>query len=187
MVSTAAAPANESITEMMEHGLSPEDATYRESVEALAVSGSSDRFSNGAPIHAAIIFDVFFRHAKRSVKIFCQNLAENVFSCPLILKSAKEAVARGVSISVITQKKADETVFSEWLKSLPNVFFIENASKKDPRIRMLNSNFAVMDSTAYRYEENAAKIHAVACMNDRNTARKLEGLFALIAPSEIGA
>lgn len=139
---------------------------------------SSARFSNGAPIHAAIIFDVFFRKATRYVKIFCRNLSSKVFDASWIVESAEQALSRGVAIYVVSQTVAEDSVFKTWLESKSDkVTFIQNASESKPIANMLSCNFAVMDGIAYRYEGNAQEINAVACMNDRSVSAKLDDLF----------
>lgn len=151
---------------------------YRENVELMAKLKSPRKFGNGAPIHAAIIFESFFRNASRSVKIFCKNLDREVFGRQWLFEAAKAAFARGVNISVIVKKEPEQSEFKTWLESVretPAVSFclLKNSPAKSSD---LECNFATMDSIAYRFEPNEDEITAVACMNDPDAAGRLDAL-----------
>lgn len=156
---------------------------YRENVELMAKLKSPRKFGNGAPIHAAIIFESFFRHATHSVKIFCKTLDEKVFGRKWLCDAAEAAFMRGVNISVIVKEEPEESTFKEWLESVcitPAVSFCSlkgNLGKAEG----VDCNFATMDSIAYRFEPNENKIVAVACMNDPDAAERLDVFHAQIA------
>src|SRR5438105_3703709 len=77
--------------------------SYREAVEALMRLQSGEVIANSIPLHAAIIFEVFFKHAKDHVRIFCKNLNNQVFGKDFVVNSAREAVLRGVQIWILIQ------------------------------------------------------------------------------------
>lgn len=164
-----------------DHSLEFSVNRYRQQVEALAREGSSTVFRNGAASHASVIFETFFRHAEKSVHIFANKLSSAVFGHDWMVKCASEAVDRGVGISVITQDTPESNPFTDWLannKSHPGIAFKTHARQNPEVGGRLQCNFAVMDGRAYRFEEDAARHEAVACMHDdTGIAEKLELMF----------
>jgi len=156
---------------------------YSQLVESLFKTDSTELISNGAPLHAAILYEKFFQHAKASVVIFCKKLASEVFTEPLILSQAERALARGVSIRVVTQdEEVDKNIFSEWIKEKANTD--ERVSclsgQHVAKIRDIEANFTVMDGRAYRLEKERGEIKATACVNDPVLAEKLTAIFEKI-------
>ena len=159
------------------------EQSYRESVEALERLKSSKVFQNGMPVHAAIIFETFFRHAKKAVKIFCRNLSRDVFDEPWLLEAAQKAVLeRGVSLSVFVKEQPDQSSFLNWLRrneGHPAVVFASNVSDEPSAHKQFN--FATMDGRAYRFEPNENEVAACACMNDRETTMLLDNFFSRLS------
>src|SRR5437899_3306544 len=65
---------------------------YREAVETLLRLASGKVISNSLPSHAAILYEVFFKHAKNQIRIFCRNLADEVFGRQTVVDAAADAL-----------------------------------------------------------------------------------------------
>ncbi len=154
---------------------------YKANVDSLARLNSNEIFENGMPLHAAIIFDAFFRHATKSVKIFCRNLSAEVFKEKWLLDSAKCALhKRGISISVLVKDQPQESEFRTWLQdndSHPALVYRRRVGETNARAQV-PFNFAVMDGKAYRFEPNEIDVVASACMNDPKISSDLERYYA---------
>ena len=153
---------------------------YRANVERLAELESKEVFSNSRAEHAAVIFETFFKKAKQSVVLFCENLSEKVFNLPSVLSFAESALRRGTRLTVLVQKTPQATTFLEsvkrWQKDeLPITIQV---SKPGSEASTASANFAVMDRKAYRFEPNRGEPAAFACMNDVASADRLLGLFS---------
>lgn len=151
--------------------------TYREGVETLLLLGSNRAISNGEPAHAAVIFEMFFKHAKERVAIFCKNLNRAVFDNDALTHQAAWALTRGVMIDVIVQdENPDKSAFSDLLeKAKVKVRRAIGAAKSSP------FNFAVMDKRAIRIESDRKKCEARAWMNAPETASTLSRSFEHLA------
>jgi len=152
---------------------------YRKFVERLAELESTEIFSNGQTAHAQIIFETFFKFARKGVVILCSKLSHDVYDQPSLISSANDALNRCIPVRIVTQEPPESGRFMEAVKgwkeekraidvktSLPG-----SASSKTP------FNFAVMDGKAYRFEPVKKNHIAYACMNDVNLAQKLQTFF----------
>lgn len=148
---------------------------YRELVFKMFENNSSERISNGDPVHAACILEAMFVYAEKSVKIFCERLSTLVFNRENLFNSLKRAIERGIDVEVITQEKPDDTPFYSFLEEKKLVKVTSNSD-----IKSLSANFAVMDNKAFRYEKDKNEIKAFACANDIASASILLNNFTLI-------
>ncbi len=156
-------------------------AQYRISVENLMISGSSLAVSNSLPAHAAILFEEFFKHAKKRVRILTWKLAVAVFGDPDLCREAEDALKRGVRITVITQMAPEASPFLSLLRKFKErVEFIEAQINSSPFAQSVcgwDLNFAVMDERAYRVEPDRALGKAQAVMNNPSYAAGLNEFF----------
>lgn len=153
---------------------------YREGVDTLFSLQSSKMISNGKPGHAAILYEAFFKNAKDSVSIFCNNLNKEVFSNDIVIHAAKTAVARGVAVRILTQKPESELESSEFVETLTsgcNCNLVEIKQVSMAGDQELQYNFAIMDDLAFRFEENRDKLQATASMHRPEIAKKLLTVF----------
>jgi hypothetical protein len=149
---------------------------YRLGVLTLMSLKSGDIITNSEPAHAAILFEVFFKSATDKVRIFCKNLSQEVFGNPSLLAAARSAVERGVSLNVLLQDDApNKTEFSEWISTIKSAKVCLRIAPE--HIRNASVNFAVMDTTAYRYEPDRSKCVASASMYNPDTSSFLAGKF----------
>lgn len=137
---------------------------------------SGDIITNSEPAHAAVLFEVFFKHATEKVRILCKNLSQEVFGQPALLTAARAASAKGISLDVLIQDESpDNSEFTQWVNSEknPNV----SIRRVPSWLRNASTNFAVMDTTAYRYEPDRTKIVATASMYNPDVAKFLAEKF----------
>ena len=148
---------------------SVEAVLYREKVFSLMQAKSSALLSNGAPEHAAALFECFFVTATQRVTIFCQNLNPLVFGRFEVIAAAIGAVSRSVKLDIVCQMEPD----------LPSQF--RDAISKGAEILVMGiafkENFAVMDGCAFRYEDDSSKVNAVASMNRPEICARLLTVF----------
>lgn len=147
---------------------------YREGVEKFFELNTDDVISNGKPEHAAVLYEMFFKHAKACMRILCENLDEDVFCLPSVIEAAKKALSRNVCIRVlINDKVASGNKFVQELKN-KELFRIKELTTEPA-----NSlpNFAVMDKKGFRWEPNPEECKAIATVNNPELALKLVDTF----------
>jgi hypothetical protein len=151
---------------------------YREGVETLLNLRSDKPISNSEPAHAAILFEVFFKHAKDHVRIFCNKLSSEVFDNPDLVREAHEAITkRSVKVSVLVQQSEPEE--SNFLAMLRNAgITISHASAG---VKESLFNFAVMDTIAVRIEPDRSVRKAQARMYVPQLAATLAKTFDMLA------
>ena len=136
---------------------------YREGVEDLLKLKINKNISNGMPEHAAVLFEMFFKHASSRVRIFCQNLSAKVFNEATVVEAAKHALKKNVKIEIIVQNDPpDQSSFLEFIK---NNQAISIRKIKIDTLKNIDVNFSVMDDRAYRFEPKRNDIAANANMN----------------------
>jgi hypothetical protein len=153
---------------------------YRDGVEKLFELNSEKIISNGMPEHAAILFEAFFKHAKHQIVILCRHLHGDVFGKGFVIAAAKQALARDVSLRIITQEKdLQAREFVEAIKSSGRAKLEYASTEKG---RTLPYNFAVMDGKAFRFESDRDKVQAQASMNCPDIAKRLTQVFEELSP-----
>jgi hypothetical protein len=154
---------------------------YREGVETLLNVRSDKPISNSEPAHAAILFEVFFKHAKDHVRIFCNKLSREVFDSPELIHEAREAInKRNVKVSVLVQQdEPEESDFLTLLREAGIGILRASSAVKDSLF-----NFAVMDTTAVRIEPDRRVRKAQARMYAPQLAASLAKTFDTLALSK---
>lgn len=153
---------------------------YREGVETLLNLRSDKPISNSEPAHAAILFEVFFRHAKEHVRIFCNKLSSKVFDNAELVHEAREALKRSVKISVMVQQ--DEPEDSAFLKTLHEAGIV--VLRASGAVKDSLYNFAVMDTISVRIEPDRNEWKAQARMFVPELASSLAKVFDTLALSQ---
>jgi pyruvate-formate lyase-activating enzyme len=165
-----------------------EDEIYRQNIERLMLTGSSEVISNSLPQHAAALLACFFSNAKAEIKILCTTLGRQVYDAPEVLSSMLAATQR-IPIQIIVRGEPEAGSeflrrFQEQAKSHPTKLVLEtNAELRSDLIKRVASNFAVMDQKAFRWEQDCKDVKAVACMNLPSVAAKLSGMFDRLCTS----
>jgi hypothetical protein len=152
---------------------------YKEGVEMLLKLCSDKPIPNSEPAHAAILFEVFFEHAKEHVRIFCNKLSKNVFDSPALVREANLALKRNVKITVMVQQdQAEQSRFSELLKTASVPILQAPNSAKNSRF-----NFAIMDTRSVRIEPDREKCEAQARMHAPALAASWVRVFDSLVPT----
>ena len=126
-----------------------DNLVYYKSFEDLLLSGYSVNVENNNVNHAVMQISAFFNHAKKSVRIFCNQLSKSVYSEPFLLESLFSALIRGITVQIITQNKTIQaTDFKQILLANNGELYNTNSDE----IINADMNFALMDKTALRYE-----------------------------------
>lgn len=144
---------------------------YKDSVTALFESGSDFLIDNGRPEHAAVLFEQFFLHAKKCVRIFCKNLLPAVFERDEVIKAAQAAVNRGVIVKICTQEPV--SAGHKFLSLVEEKFVMCNCKPGQES----KPNFATMDDVAFRFENDPSKIKAKASANRPKLTQDLVTIF----------
>lgn len=147
---------------------------YRKILRELMDSGSEEAISNGQPIHAAAIYDLFFERAKYSVDIFCKDLSRDVFGLKWVTEAFRKALERGVTIRLLIQEELPEQKNILDKIKLPGL----QVRYGDDNIKGFKFNFSVMDNRAYRYESDKQQCKAIAQLNDNKNSDTLNRTFS---------
>lgn len=165
---------------------------YKEYLETLAASESSELFSNGGVEYAAILMSILLEHTEKQALIFSQGFkAELITRQPYwdSLQTYLEDPNHALSILVETDKHIDE----EPLK-LVNDINKQRKSKggKLIEIKLLNSvgkkiisdrfgdkpcNFAIYDDDKFRFEYDPVEYKAYGSFNQPDNCRVLTDAF----------
>lgn len=165
-----------------------DDLGYREAVNRLMAMKSPEWISNGLPEHAAILFECFFKNARKGVKFLCETLDGRVFDTPGVIGAAADALKRGTYIDIIVrQEPSPSSLFLkqafEAQKLGHKISWVTSASAQSSSIAGRRENFAVMDDSAIRYEQDISKCEAFASMNQPPLASTLTSIFNRLAAS----
>jgi len=132
---------------------------YKENMKKLYELEASDQFSNSNTAHARAILETFFELAKDKVCIFCESLHAEFYDS--LKDDIQAALARGVKIEIISQEEACSIKVCEIKDKNFAISKTENQGVRD-----LDFNFAVMDNTSFRFEDNKENHKATVSMYD---------------------
>lgn len=160
---------------------------YRRVIAYLASNRINVRIPNGLPQHASILIETMFSNAAGEMRIFTQELNEDVFGKPKVLQAARKFLSKPyANLSILLQRPNNIDhfkehplfrVFSE-LKdsnSLHGAVLVKNAAGSYSEDGA--NHFAVMDNDGFRFETDHKKCKAIANFNDSKTAKKLIAAF----------
>lgn len=160
-----------------------DDELYKQNIERLMLTGSTEIISNSLPQHAAALLACFFRNARSEIKIFCNTLRCQVYDTPEVLSSMFAAARKDITIQILVRDipESDSKFlkrFQEEAKLRPTKLVLEtDAGSRSNLMKHIPSNFAVMDQKAFRWETDCKNIKAVACMNGPTLSMVLGGVF----------
>lgn len=115
--------------------------------------------------HTSVLLELFLKHAKDNIKIYCNQLADDVYDNPGVIKMLKKVKDR-IKIQIITERNISGEK-REFLKYIPssNIRFLnEKKSHCD--------HFWVTDSRAYRQENDSKNRIAVVHTNNPVAAKQ---------------
>lgn len=157
---------------------------YAEVIERLARQKVNQRISNSVPIHAAILLETMFRHAKDEVRIYTGELAPATYGHPALVREAKRFISRpGTCLKILLQRRQSEEwieqhLFTRHLLDTPSgfgVFEVRNAEGVYATDKA--KHFSVMDATGFRFELSHDDTKAVANFNEPHVAQELSAAF----------
>ena len=143
---------------------------YKKALVHLMDNQLNSYFPNHSSNHAAVVYEVFFEKARKDVRMFCSKLCAKVFDRDELVTALRGAHARGIAFSIVVEEKPDE---SKFLRALAELSIPVRAFGKD----VAKFNFCVVDSKAFRFEEDNKTPKAFVNMNDESTAQKLVAFF----------
>lgn len=154
----------------------PSDLTdYRRDVEQMFTDKSTALIRNSCTAHARILIETMVARSQKTLVFFCENLKKEIYDQTDLIKAIHEASKRGVKIRILVQNKPE----CEWLvkksqelqDGVPIDFRVCRAASPGAAADV---NFIVMDSTAFRFEEDREKHVAFASANNVRLAQKME-------------
>lgn len=160
---------------------------YRSNAEALLLAGSDAVIKNGTIEHASILMELFLKHARECVFVFCNKLSEGAYGSQVIQTAMRNALERGVRVSIICQHKPESVNLISLMREFPDQAKIVLCHPEDDEFTISQkNNFSVMDRKAFRFEPEHKQTKAFACMNDRHTSGYLHRLFEVMSSKVCG-
>jgi len=165
---------------------------YREHVEQLFEADSSAIVSNSCTEHAEVVIETLISHSKTSLLFFCERLKKELYQKSSVVAKLIEASKRGVAVRILTQHQPETDLAEVIFPHLGDTTKFEiRVCPKESEGASADMNFIVMDSKAFRYENDREKHQAFACANSQELAGKMTTLFlklwsnALPAPRQV--
>lgn len=162
---------------------------YREFLENLARTNSTDFFTNGGKDFASILMSVLLDNTDTEARIFCMGFRPELVCTPdysTALKSFLEDPSKKLRVLV----ESDEYIEDEGVRMLGEAFRkphhasigIKKISEGDRKKLMDevgggHNNFAVYDDSKYRFEYDPDNFKAFGCFNDKEASARLIHLF----------
>lgn len=165
---------------------------YRELVERLAKSNSSEKIPNATIDHAAVLIENLFAHAHEKVRILSGQLNKNVYGASGVFEKARaflrgeheaskeggrrfeillEAPSSDIGENPLVRLCREETEFS-------NICEVKYIS--DPKDKEINCHFILVDGKAWRFEPDKETPAAIACFNDPEIGKQLDEMFDVL-------
>ena len=167
------------------------DPDYKKIIDRCAKSGENFVINNGNATHAAYLLTKFFAKAEDQMRIFTGELFAKVFDDPSLIAAALDFLSRGDDHKIVVafqeeDGKKERVLKRNFVKEL--IARPENVSKIEIHSISLDldgqvNHFAVMDSSAFRYELDHDKKSAVANFGDQKNSGKLKRFFDTLIDS----
>lgn len=160
--------------------LTPKEANeYREYLLGLAETNSPDIISNGGKDHAIVLYSVLLDHSNNDVRIYCQSGSSAVWKAPEFIEAMTRFLNReNTTLKVLT---AEEPTLDPEFVNRGNVAIhrITPDAQQKIKAHFKNSkcNFAIFDSTKYRYEYDFEHFKAYCSFNAPDVVKTMTDLF----------
>lgn len=165
--------------------VTPADALeYRQLIERLAMGGVNQRIPNGVPLHASILLEAMFRHAKADIRIFTGVLSEKTYDYQGLIVAARRFLSRpGSRLKILLQKPQSKAQLEQ--RQLIRVLTDVGENRGDLDVRCAQGvyateaakHFAVMDEQGFRFEIDHENTRAIANFNEPDLAAELTLTF----------
>ena len=154
---------------------------YKKDLEERKIGKSEGLVLNDGPLKAAVFMGELLSKSKHSVKIYSSKLDSRVTKKSDFFDSFKKIIEdENIKVEILLGNKMDN----------PDIENILNANKKNNNFLLYlkdekcavdalggNQHFTIVDSVAYRLENDIENFKAFGNFNDRETAQQLERLF----------
>lgn len=162
---------------------------YREYLEQLVASGSSETFTNGGKDHAVVLYSVIFNNTRKKARIFCEGAHSEIWQDPDFIEAFTKMIEEGNATVNILVENVDDNVdapFPSYLEALvkkyPNRIEIRKAAQHDldqivENYGSDNVNFSVFDEKILRFEYDKRSYKAYGSFNNENLADSLAVFF----------
>lgn len=162
---------------------------YRELVERLAKSNSSEKIPNATIDHAAVLIENLFAHAREKVRILSGQLNKDVYGASGVFDKARDFLRGECGVSNEEKKQLEilleaplsdigENPLVRMCREYPDTCKVKYISgDKDKEI---NCHFIVADGKAWRFEPDKRTPAAIACFNDPEIGKQLDEMFGVL-------
>lgn len=162
------------------------DRDYKDIIDRCAESGENFVINNGNAAYAAYLLTKFFVKAKKQVRIFTGELFAEVFDNQDLIDAAVKFLSNDADCKIVVafqeeEGKSSKVLERDFVKKLTTKL-PKNSGKLEIYSISLDldgqvNHFAVMDSSAFRYELDHDKKSAVANFGDQKNSSKLKEFF----------
>ena len=153
---------------------------YKEYVKEKAKKKDAEIFPNGTVEHAKVVIENLFEIAQRKINIFSGQLAD-VYESDVILENIKKFLEKSNSeLKILLQdveknsKKLKKNAFVKLCEDFSEKCEIQTAAEDD---KTRKNHFITVDGKSYRFEPNKKEKRAIACFNDKDFTKKIDGVF----------
>lgn len=163
------------------------DRDYKDIIDRCAESDENFVINNGNAAYAAYLLTKFFVKAKKQVRIFTGELFVEVFDNQDLIDAAVKFLFNDADCKIVVafqeeEGKSSKVLERDFVKKLAGLSETENSGKLEIYSISLDldgqvNHFAVMDSSAFRYELDHDKKSAVANFGDQKNSGKLKEFF----------
>lgn len=165
---------------------------YRELVERLAKTNSSERIPNATIDHATVLIENLFAHAHEKVRILSGQLNKDVYGASEILGKARTFLRGECGVSNEGKKRLEillqepqldigENPLVRMCKEEPEFSNIcEVKCISDAKDREISCHFIVADGKAWRFEPDKRTPAAIACFNEPEIGKQLDEMFDVL-------
>lgn len=167
-----------------------EERLYRAMIDK-AVAEQADRIiSNGKPAHAVYLIYSFFRHAKRSVRVYCRRLSQNLggykaYADPTVLNAMVSFLRKTntkLSIMVVDDVDYDSEGRHPLFLRLAQEGLARRVDvMKAPPQPSLSFDFLLMDEVASRIEVDPDDTRGLVNFGDEELGNMLSTVFKLMS------
>lgn len=156
---------------------------YREKVERLAATRSTELIYNSSPEHACTILRSLLETADDTVCLVTERLNPHVFGDDAVVSAARTFLSDGehkLKVLIETDPALCLSAGHPFVEELRQHGGVELRQIPDRYLRNMDYHFTVADRRAYRFEPDKTKFEASACFNDEANAEKLASIFDVL-------
>jgi hypothetical protein len=151
---------------------------YFARVAKAASERNGEPIYNGSLDHARIIAEALFKHAQKSVDVYCGELNARVFGPDRILDEAEQFLASpNHSVRILVENKDVLSKAHPFIARLNGRSNMEYRHLPSDVAKKIGFHAMVVDGDSYRFEADKRKYAAVAAWGDGKGAGNLQRIF----------